>query len=98
MLLLPWVYATTSIAVPAILASAFPFSDAEQTLQSTLPPSLVTIDIKTICKLPSGTYIFGYDVAVKDEQGKAKYYGRVCRDLIKGGWVVSVYSYPKVEP
>jgi len=89
-IILPFVYATVSIVVPIVLISEFPFSDAKRVLQS----RLVVTDTKTPCKLSSGTYIFGYDVAVEDEQGKAQYYGRICRDVIKGGWSISVYRQP----
>jgi len=64
--------------------SAFPFSDAKQALGQVLPSSdLVVVGTRTLCKLPRGTYIFGYDFAVTNK----KTLGRICRDVVNGGWV-----------
>ena len=86
-ILLPWIYAVIAVGVPAILITSFPFSDAKQALQ--LPPSIWGTTPKTFCKMPSGTYLFGYDLAVESE-GKPKGVGRVCRDVLNGGWVISL--------
>ena len=85
--LLPWMWAVISIGVPATLISAFPFSDARQAL--TIPPEVGALAATRItCKLPSGSYIFGYELAVSTEKDPLKYFGRVCRDVVKGGWVL----------
>jgi hypothetical protein len=84
--LLPWVYAVISIGVPATLVSAFPFSDARQVLA--LPPEVGSIAPRITCKLPSGSYIFGYELVVRTEKDPLMSFGRVCRDLVKGSWVL----------
>jgi hypothetical protein len=89
-ILLPLTFAKIAIGVPAILISAFPYSDAVKSLQPILQrPDVGSFGYKTICKLPQGTYIFGYDVAVKADKADQgpKPVGRVCRDVVKGGWV-----------
>jgi hypothetical protein len=85
-ILLPWVYAVISIAVPATLMSAMPFSDARRVLA--LPPEVGAIAPRITCKLPSGSYIFGYELVVSTETHPLLPFGRVCRDLAKGGWVL----------
>jgi hypothetical protein len=84
--LLPWVYAVISIGVPATLVSAFPFSDARQVLA--LPPEVGALAPRITCKLPSGSYIFGYELVVRTEKDPLMSFGRVCRDLVKGSWVL----------
>jgi hypothetical protein len=87
-ILLPWVYAVISIGVPATLLSAFPFSDARRVLA--LPPEVAAFSTRITCTLPSGYYIFGYElVASGDEKEPLISFGRVCRDVVKGGWVLS---------
>jgi len=87
--LLPWVFAAFTIGVPATLVSAFPFYDAKQAL--TLPAKVGAKTFKVTCKLPSGAYIFGYDLYVENtEKNKIEYFGRVCRDVVNGGWALSV--------
>jgi hypothetical protein len=84
--LLPWVYAVINIGVPATLVSAFPFSDARQVLA--LPPEVGALAPRITCKLPSGSYIFGYELVVRTEKDPLMSFGRVCRDLVKGSWVL----------
>jgi len=84
---LPWVFATSTIGVPAILVSAFPYSDAKKALPVLRRSDVGAFGPKTACKLPQGTYIFGYDVAVQVSDKATKPFGRVCRDVVKGGWV-----------
>ena len=86
-ILLPWMFATITVGVPAILVSAFPYSDAEKALPVLRRPDVGAFGHKTTCTLPQGTYIFGYDIAVKTDKGLLKPFGRVCRDVVKGGWV-----------
>jgi hypothetical protein len=88
-ILLPWLFAIFIVGVPAVLITAFPFSDAQKTLQPILQASDASVWHHRVgCKLPQGTYIFGYDVSVKPRNNNAPpYFGRVCRDVVKGGWV-----------
>ena len=83
---MPLTFATLAIGVPAILMAAFPFSDAKRALPNLSSSDLVAT-AKTLCKLPRGTYIFGYDIAVKTDKGLPIPSGRVCRDVVKGGWI-----------
>jgi hypothetical protein len=85
--LLPWVCAVISIGVPATLLSAFPFSDARRVLA--LPPEVAAFSTRITCTLPSGFYIFGYELVVSTEKEPLIPFGRVCRDVVKGGWVLS---------
>ena len=86
-IILPWMFVIFIVGVPAILLSAFPISDAEKALQRILRRADVGIvRHKIICKLPQGTYIFGYDLVLKADKS-ATLFGRVCRDVVKGGWV-----------
>jgi hypothetical protein len=90
-ILLPWVYAVISIGVPVTLVSAFPFSDARRVLA--LPPEVGPITTRMTCKLPSGSYIFGYELVVNSEK-EQMYFGRVCRDVVKGAWVLAKGDSP----
>jgi len=87
---MPLSFATLTVGVPAILTSAFPFADAKPALGQILPTAAdaeVVAKAKTSCKLPRGTFIFGYDIeALETVSRKRKVLGRVCRDVIKGGW------------
>jgi hypothetical protein len=87
-ILLPLTFATLTVGVPVILMSAFPFADAKRALGQDLPSGYTATLPKTVCKLPRGTYIFGYDLAVKSETGPPNILGRVCRDVVNGGWVL----------
>jgi len=91
---LPWVYAMISIGVPATLTIAFPFSDARRAL--TLPAEVGAMATRITCKLPSGSYIFGYELIVSTEKEPLKYFGRACRDVVKGGWVLMKGDRPSV--
>jgi hypothetical protein len=88
-ILLPWLFALFTVVVPSILITAFPFSDAQKTLQPILETSDLSVwHYRVGCKLPQGAYIFGYDVIVIPRNDNAPlHYGRVCRDVVKGGWV-----------
>jgi hypothetical protein len=92
-ILLPLTFATLTIGIPAILMSVFPFSDAKRALGQGLPSGYTVIWPKTICELPSGTFIFGYDLKT-DNHPASKILGRVCRDVVNGGWVFD--SKPKI--
>ena len=85
--LLPWLYAVISIGVPATLIPAFPFSDTRRVLS--LPPEVGAMATRIPCKLPNGSYIFGYELVARiSEKEPLKYFGRACRDVVKGGWVL----------
>ena len=92
-ILMPLAFATLTIGVPAILMSAFPFSDARRTIGQALPSGDLAITARTLCKLPRRTYIFGYDFKVKTDRG-TKETGRICRDVVNGGWVLA-FDDPK---
>jgi hypothetical protein len=87
--LLPWVFAIFTIGVPATLITAFPSSDAKKTLEPILQRSDVGVwHYRILCKLPQGTYIFGYDLSVRPYNDEAPtHFGRVCRDVVKRDWV-----------
>jgi hypothetical protein len=76
--------------------SVFPFLDAKQALGQTLPNTdLVIVETRTLCKLPRGTYIFGYDFGVKTDKGHKKTLGRNGETLltVDGFWL----SEPKYK-
>jgi len=89
---LPWLYAVISIGVPATLIPAFPFSDARRVLS--LPPEVGAMATRITCKLPSGSYFFGYELVVRTEKEPLKYFGRACKDVVKGGWVLAKGDRP----
>ena len=70
-----------------ILSTAFPPADAKQTIGPVSPNVALRIrNAKTPCQLPRGTYLFGYDLNVRTDQGEGNF-GRICRDILNGGWV-----------
>jgi hypothetical protein len=86
-IILPWVFAIFTIGVPAALVTAFPFSDAKKTLPILQRSDVLSSHYKVICKLPQGTYFFGYDLWMKlDKADGVASRLRVCRD-VNGGWV-----------
>src|SRR5262245_10278871 len=88
-ILMPLTFATLTVGVPAILMSIFPFSDAKLSLGEVLPitDSGLYVKTTTVCKLPRGTYIFGYDFGViKTNTGRERF-GRICRDFTNGRWI-----------
>jgi hypothetical protein len=86
---LPWLFVLFTIVVPAILMTAFPSSDAKKTLQPILQRTDVgVLRYRVGCTLPQGAYIFGYDLSVNpNSNNNQTYFGRVCRDVVNGGWV-----------
>ena len=87
---MPLTFATLTIGVPGILMSAFPFSEAQRSLGEVLPNAAdMVITPRSFCKLPRGTYIFGYDFRVKADKGPTMPGGRICRDVVHGGWVLA---------
>jgi hypothetical protein len=53
-----------------------------------LRPRVGAVSTRITCKLPSRTYFFGYELAVNTDQDPLMPFGRVCRDIVKGGWVL----------
>ena len=79
-----------------ILSSAFPFSDAKRAIGQ-VPPSvdMRIAQARTLCKLPRGTYLFGYDLLAIDQENR-KNVGRICRDVANGRWVLA-FDDPKFK-
>jgi hypothetical protein len=69
----------------------FPPSDAERAIRQVVPGAGVSFAPKNFPKCRGQTYIFGYDFAARSDHA-----GRVCRDVVNGGWVVVID--PKVKP
>ena len=80
----------------AILGSAFPASDAQRAIGRGLPSVDLKIGhYKIFCKLPRSAYLFGYNL-----NADGKTVGRICRDIVNGGWVWTFDSpeFKKFEP
>jgi hypothetical protein len=80
----------------AVLGSAFPASDAQPTIGQDLPSVDLKIgDPKVFCKLPHSASLFGYDLIAN-----GKRVGRICRDIVNGGWVWTFDDpeFKKFEP
>ena len=69
-----------------ILPSAFPRTDAKRAIEQ-VSPSVGIVEPRSFCKLPHGTYLFGYDLAAMNDQGQVKKVGRICRDIFNRQWV-----------
>ena len=67
----------------AILSLAFPPADAIRAFGQVAPNIETRVgSAKMPCKLPGGTYLFGYDlVGVQNGQGTGQI-GRICRDIL----------------
>ena len=82
--------ATLHFGSNVILWRAFSPSDATRAIaQSQLLPRVNTITGRTriFCKLPRGTYLFGYDLLVLPGEGRPETVGRICRDVVNGEWI-----------
>ena len=72
----------------------FPPSDAKRAIAKVLPSDA---DIRFIknnlfsCQSSRGKHLFGYDFGVQTDQG-LEAVGRICRDVINGGWVLALKS------
>jgi len=87
--LLPVAFGVVFGVGPTVLSIAFPFADARRFLQPVLPITApATIYPQIVCKLPSGTYLFGYDVFARSYD-PGSYLGRVCRDIRNDRWILS---------
>jgi len=85
---------TLNFGSNVILWSAFPSSDAERIIGQVLDRADVRIiNTKMLCKLPRGSYVFGYDFGAVTATGGEKL-GRICRDIVNGRWVFS-FDDPK---
>ena len=63
----------------------FPPSDAERAISQLLPNTKIHLEKKHYPKCSEQTYIFGYDFMTRTDD-----WGRVCRDVVNGGWVVDI--------
>ena len=68
----------------------FPPSDAIRAVSQILPSNHTRVAPKNFPKCDEQKYIFGYDFDVANDVGKISGVGRVCRDIVNGGWVVDV--------
>jgi hypothetical protein len=66
----------------ALLGSAFPSSDAGRAIGLARP---IVLETRIFCKLPHGTYLFGYVLGAAVGETPKKVL--VCRDMLHGGWV-----------
>jgi hypothetical protein len=81
---------------PLVLASitfwglfVFPPSDAIGAIRQVVPGADVSIaEPKNFPKCRGQTYVFGYDFGIRTDHDQDT--GRVCRDVISGGWVVEI--------
>lgn len=78
----------------------FPPSDALQAIRQVLPNAGVALAPKYFPSCRAKRYIFGYDFGIRtDGRTHVEDIGRVCRDVINGGWVLAIdnprFKYPK---
>jgi hypothetical protein len=96
-ILMPLTLAAINFGGSIALASAFPRTDAKRAIEP-VSPSVGIVEIRIFfCKLPHRTYIFGYDLAAPDEQGRVKVVGRTCRDIFNRQWVWAFHDSKKVN-
>jgi len=85
-ILMPLTLPVINFGGSIVLASAFPRTDAKRAIES-VSPSVKITEVKRFCRLPHGTYIFGYELEAINEQGQIKKVGRICRDILNRQWV-----------
>jgi hypothetical protein len=69
----------------------FPPSGAIRAINQVLPNTEVNVRSKNFPKCSGGTYSFGYDFGSFHIRGPEDLTtGRVCRDIVKGVWVVDI--------
>jgi hypothetical protein len=75
----------------------FPPSDATRTIREVLPSaSDITVQPKNFPSCGAKKYVFGYDFGIKtDGDPDHNFDGRICRDVVNGGWVLDID--PKFE-
>lgn len=104
-IVMPLTFTALALVGNIVLPSAFPFHDAERALTQVIPaatgpygctlPGIELVRSRATCRLPTGTYIFGYDFgAASGDGGKDHSLGRICRDVVNGGWIVA-FDNPK---
>jgi hypothetical protein len=75
----------------------FPPSDAKRAIAKVLPSDADIRFIKNnvfFCQSSRGKYLFGYDFWMRTDEGVE--YGRICRDIVNGGWVLA-FDNPKFK-
>jgi hypothetical protein len=68
----------------------FPPSDALRALRRVMPNADITLQPKNFPSCGAKKYIFGYDFAIRIDEVHAEDIGRLCRDVINGGWVFAI--------
>jgi hypothetical protein len=74
----------------------FPPSDALRAISQVLPHTditVITLQPKNFPSCRARKYIFGYDFAIRTEGARAEDVGRLCRDIINGGWVLAIDNH-----
>jgi hypothetical protein len=74
----------------------FPPSDAIRAIRQVLPNANITLQPKYFPSCRVKKYIFGYDFAIRTGGGPEEDIGRICRDVVNGGWVF-VIDNPKFK-
>ena len=67
----------------------FPPSGAEKAIRQVVPGTGVSFAPKNFPKCRGQMYIFGYDFGIRTDHDQGAG-GRVCRDVVNGGWVVEI--------
>jgi hypothetical protein len=76
----------------------FPPSGAIRAINQVLPNIEVMVEPRNFPKCSGQTYIFGYDFGTPTWDTRVDpRSGRVCRDIINGGWVVDIYPGGKIS-
>jgi hypothetical protein len=68
----------------------FPPPEAIRAINQVLPNAEVVVDRKNFPKCGGRKYLFGYDFRTGDIWDVDPDFGRVCRDIIRGVWVVDI--------
>ena len=69
----------------------FPPPGAIRAINQVLPNAKVVVDRKNFPKCGGRTYLFGYDFRAGDiGRDVNPDFGRVCRDIVEGTWVVDI--------
>ena len=68
----------------------FPPSDAVRAIRQVLANADVALRPKYFPSCRAKKYIFGYGFALRADGTRAEDIGRVCRDVINGGWVLAI--------
>jgi hypothetical protein len=68
----------------------FPPSDAIRAIRQVLPNADVSFGPKNFPSCRGKKYIFGYDFGISIDGGPYANVGRICRDVVNGGWVLAI--------